>query len=129
MLTILVVDDHADLRRLIRWALEVLETPCRLEEATNGSIALAKARELKPRIMLLDVMMPGAIDGLEVCRQVKADAELAGTKVIMLSARGQSQDVQAGLAAGADAYMVKPFSPTRLLEVVEEMLASTTQRS
>lgn len=127
MTTILVVDDHADLRRLIRWALELLEAPFTLVEANNGNTALAKASEVHPTIMLLDVMMPGGIDGLEVCRQVKADAKLAGTKVILLSARGQAHDIQAGLDAGADAYMVKPFSPMRLLEVVEEMLAPAPQ--
>lgn len=123
MMTILVVDDHADLRRLIRWALELLEKPYELVEASSGSTALAKAQELKPDLLLLDVMMPGGVDGLEVCRQIKADRDLSDTYVILLSARGQAQDIQTGLAAGADAYMVKPFSPARLLEVVEGILA------
>lgn len=123
MIKILVTDDQADLRRLVRWALELLAVDFELEEASNGSLALAKAREHKPDIMLLDVMMPGGVDGLEVCSQVKADPALARTKVILLSAKGQSSDINAGLAAGADAYMVKPFSPMRLLEMVEEMLS------
>lgn len=124
MIKILVTDDQADLRRLVRWALELLAMPYELKEASNGSMALDKAKEIKPDIMLLDIMMPGGLNGLEVCERIKADPELSGTKVILLSARGQSHDINAGLAAGADAYMVKPFSPMRLLEAIEEMAAS-----
>lgn len=127
MIKILVVDDHADLRRLIRWTLEMLEQPYQLIEASNGSKALDLARTQRPHVMLLDVMMPGGLDGLEVCRMLKQDPELTGTKIVLLSARGQAHDVQAGLDAGADAYMVKPFSPARLLAAVEQLLAPDTQ--
>lgn len=123
---ILVIDDQADLRRLVRWALEMLKDPMELHEGSNGAKALEMATRLKPNLILLDVMMPGGIDGLEVCRQVKATPELAHTRVVLLSARGQAQDVKTGLDAGADAYMVKPFSPQRLLDAVEQLLEPAT---
>ena len=122
MIKILVADDQADLRRLIRWALESLSQPYELIEASTGVKALELACAQRPRIMLLDVMMPGGMDGLEVCRLLKADPELAGTKIILVSAKGQAQDVKAGMQAGADAYMVKPFSPKRLLDAIEALL-------
>jgi two-component system phosphate regulon response regulator PhoB len=121
MIKILIADDQADLRRLIRWALEMLSQPYQLIEASNGAKALELACAQRPRLVLLDVMMPG-MDGLEVCRMLKKDPELGGTKIVLLSARGQQQDVQVGLDAGADAYMVKPFSPQRLLDAVEQLL-------
>jgi CheY-like chemotaxis protein len=123
---ILVIDDQADLRRLVRWALEMLKDPIELHEGSSGAKALELANQLKPRLILLDVMMPGGIDGLEVCRQIKATPELAHTKIVLLSARGQTQDVKTGLDAGADAYMVKPFSPQRLLDAVEQLLETVT---
>jgi DNA-binding response OmpR family regulator len=73
--------------------------------------------------MLLDVMMPGRLDGFQVCRAIKADAELQSTLVVMLTARGQSSDVSAGEQSGADAYLVKPFSPLELIDRVEAMVA------
>jgi two-component system phosphate regulon response regulator PhoB len=121
MIKILVADDQADLRRLIRWALELLSKPYELIEASNGAKALELACSQRPNLMLLDVMMPG-MDGMEVCRMLKKDPELTGIKILLVSARGQKQDVQAGLDAGADAYMVKPFSPQRLLDAVEQLL-------
>ena len=116
---------QADLRRLIRWALEMLDQSVELHETSNGAGALAMASLLKPRVMVLDVMMPGGLDGLEVARQVRKTPELEGTKIVMLSAKGQQTDVQAGLEAGADIYMVKPFSPKRLLDAVEPFLTAT----
>ena len=76
-----------------------------------------------PDLMLLDVMMPGALNGLDVCRAMRQDARLAHTKIVLLSARGQSTDIQAGLDAGADDYIVKPFRPLQLVEAVEKLLA------
>lgn len=114
---LLIVDDQPELRKLLRLALGYGKY--HLFEAGDGEAALAIARAEKPNVILLDVMMPGALDGFAVCRAVKADPELAGAFVLMLTARGQSTDYICGDAAGADAYMVKPFSPTKLVEVVE----------
>ncbi len=67
-------------------------------------------------------MLPGSIDGLEVCRRLRADPSQAGVKVLLLSARGLPADLQAGRRAGADACLVKPCSPIDLLEQIESML-------
>lgn len=112
--TVLIVDDHADIRRLIRMTLEFEN--CQILEAADGESALLSAGATRPDVVLLDVMMPGQIDGLEVCRRMKADPALDGVQVILLSARGQARDREAGLKAGADLYMVKPFSPLQLIE-------------
>jgi len=114
MKKILIVDDHADIRRLIRMTLEF--ESYHIFEAADGKSAIQLAKANRPDVVLLDVMMPGDIDGLAVCRHIKADAALAGAKVILLSARGQARDREAGLQAGADAYLVKPFSPLQLID-------------
>jgi DNA-binding response OmpR family regulator len=119
MKKIMIVDDHADIRRLIRLTLEFERYD--IFEAADGNSALELAASGRPDVVLLDVMMPGEIDGLEVCRRIKADAALAGAKVIMLSARGQARDREAGLQAGADAYLVKPFSPLQLIDHLAAM--------
>jgi DNA-binding response OmpR family regulator len=112
--TILIVDDHADIRRLIRMTLEFEDY--KIYEAADGDAALSFTATIRPDVILLDVMMPGAIDGLEVCRRIKATPALSGVQVILLSARGQARDREAGLQAGADAYLIKPFSPLQLIE-------------
>ncbi|WP_374564138.1 response regulator transcription factor [Ideonella sp.] len=124
MKRVLIIDDQADLRRLVRWSLELLEPAAELHEANGASAGLHMVQQVKPDLVLLDVMMPGPIDGLAVCRQIRADEQLASTKVILISARGQAADVRSGNQAGAHAYIVKPFSPQRLLETVERLLAA-----
>lgn len=116
MKKILIVEDHADIRRLIRMTLEFED--CEIHEAADGAAGWAAVNRLRPDLVLLDVMMPGETSGLELCLAIKIDPALAGVKVIMLSARGSSADCQAGLQAGADAYLVKPFSPMQLLALV-----------
>lgn len=120
MKKVLVVEDQADIRELIRMTLEF--EPYEVHLAGDGASGLAAARRLQPDLLLLDVMMPGELDGLDVCRAVRADAGLSGTRVIMLSAKSQQADPAAGLAAGADVYLVKPFSPLDLLEQVQQLI-------
>ncbi|MDP1125073.1 response regulator, partial [Klebsiella pneumoniae] len=79
-----------------------------IHEAADGVTGLRLARALRPDLMLLDVMMPGELDGLQVCQRIKADAELAGIKIVLLTARGQARDREAGSKAGAEEYLVKP---------------------
>lgn len=117
---ILLVEDHADIRRLVRMTLEF--EPFEIHEAANADDGLALARRVRPDLVLLDVMMPGTMNGLDLCRLLRADPHLAATPVMMLSARGQSADREAGLQAGAAAYLVKPFSPIALLEQVNQLL-------
>jgi CheY-like chemotaxis protein len=112
---VLIADDERDIRLLVRFPLE--RRGITVLEATNGDDALRIARERQPELVLLDVMMP-RIGGHEVCQLLRAIPELAGIPVVFLSARGQSGDIDAGLGAGADAYLVKPFRTTDLLEVV-----------
>ena len=117
---VLIVEDQADIRKLIRMTLEF--EPYELAEAPDGATGLRLAGELLPALMLLDVMMPGELDGLQVCRAVRADPRLRGMRVLLLSARGQARDREAGLQAGADAYLIKPFSPLQLIETIERLL-------
>jgi len=119
MSRILVIEDQADIRRLIRWALEFEHHE--IFEANNGQAGLDLARRLCPDVVLLDVMMPGALDGYQVCSLLRADAQLAQTPVIMLTARAREQDRQVGEQAGANAYLAKPFSPKALVEAVEKL--------
>jgi len=115
MKKILIVEDHADIRRLIRMTLEFED--CAIHEAANADVGWTMASALQPDLLLLDVMMPGTLSGLDLCRAIKADSTLRATPVILLTARGSSADREAGLHAGADAYLVKPFSPMQLLEL------------
>lgn len=117
---ILIVEDQADIRRLIRLTLD--RPGLDLHEAENGDDGLNLARQLAPKVLLLDVMMPGNLDGYQVCAQVKADPALGRTRVIMLTARSQGDDIMTGFQCGADAYLTKPFSPLELADTVEELL-------
>lgn len=118
MKTILIVEDHADIRRLIRMTLEFDDY--RILEAENGEIGLSMASEHQPDLVLLDVMMPGKLNGLDVCRALKARTN--PPKVLLLTARGRSEDLDAGMQAGAEAYLVKPFSPLLLIGNINQQL-------
>ena len=126
MKKVLIVEDHADIRRLIRMTLEFED--CDIAEANNGASGLEAAAQSIPDVVLLDVMMPGEIDGLEACRRIKSDPRFHATHVVMLSARGAAMDLERGHGAGADAYLVKPFSPLQLIQVIEN-LGATPARS
>ena len=119
---ILIVEDQADIRKLIRMTLEFGDFE--IHEAGDGETGLAMARAMRPHVMLLDVMMPGLLDGYQVCSRIKQDLDLKAIQVVMLTARGQATDLAAGQAAGADAYLVKPFSPLELIDRVESMVAT-----
>lgn len=116
--TLLIVDDIAEMRKLLR--LTFSDGNYQIFEAPNGKEALKIILEEKPDIILLDIMMPGDIDGLAVCDFVKSST-LKNCRVILLTAKGQKKDFQKGLEAGADIYITKPFSPIALLERVETM--------
>lgn len=120
MKRVLIVEDQADIRKLIRMTLEFEDYE--IHEAADGSFGLSMARDKRPDIVLLDVMMPGELDGLQVCQHLKSDPALRHVKVVLLTARGQSRDREAGQRAGADQYLVKPFSPLQLIETIERPL-------
>jgi CheY-like chemotaxis protein len=115
---VLVVDDDP----LI---LEVLKTVLDLEEfdvvtAADGEAGLQSLRQQRPDVVVCDVMMPG-IDGLEVCRRIKADPSTADLPVVLLTARDRAEDRVAGEDAGCDAYLTKPFSPLHLIDVISDV--------
>lgn len=122
MKRVLIVEDQADIRKLIRMTLEFEDYE--IHEANDGVSGLRAARSLKPDLMLLDVMMPGELDGLQVCHQLKRDPENAHIRVVLLTARGQARDRDVGRDAGADEYLVKPFSPLQLIETIERLLVA-----
>ena len=94
--------------------------------ARDGIEALALIRSERPALVLLDVMMPGK-SGIEVCQAVRADEALAGTLILMLTAKGRDTDVAKGLGVGADGYITKPFSTRELAQRVREMLGGVTR--
>ena len=120
MKTILIVDDQAEVRELVEVTLRVEDY--RIIQAGNGKDAVETACKERPDLIILDVMMPGEIDGLEAARQIRKDPATADCRIVMLTAKGQQMDRQAGFNAGADDYFVKPFSPGGLLEWVETVL-------
>ncbi len=119
MRKILIVEDHADIRKLLRMTLEFEDYD--IEEAGDGDSGLSLALQSAPDVVLLDLMMPGLLDGLDVCRRIKNNPAMRHTKVVMLTARGQSGDREAGLQAGADDYLVKPFSTLQVLETLRRV--------
>jgi DNA-binding response OmpR family regulator len=119
---ILVVDDEQDLVKLIRYHLE--KEGYKLLSAYNGEDALSLARKERPELVILDLMLPG-IDGLEVCKKLKADQALSHTAIIMLTAKGEESDITTGLKLGADDYVTKPFSPKELVARAQAVLRRT----
>lgn len=118
--TVLTIEDQADIRRLIRMTLEFKGFD--VIEAGDGPEGLRLARSRAPDLILLDVMMPG-MDGLTVARSLADDPQLSRIPTVMLSALGMPADVEAGLGTGVLAYLVKPFSPRELLELVARLTA------
>ena len=118
MLTILIAEDEPNVVELVRVTLE--DQRVRVVAAADGNTALELAARLQPSLVLLDVGLPD-ISGLEVCRRLRRDPATADVQVVMLTAAAQQEDVAQGLAAGATLYLTKPFSPVRLLSLVEQL--------
>jgi len=117
MSKILVIDDDAANRDILRDRLE----PAGYEvvEASNGEEGLRLLESVPTGLVLLDVMMP-RLDGWEVCRRIKANPKTHAVRVVMLTALGQQIDQLRGWECGADEYLVKPWDPARLLELVRQ---------
>ena len=118
---ILVVDDEPFILRSLTFVLR--KQGLEVIEARDGVEAMAKIRDHRPELVFLDVMMPRK-NGYEVCTEVKGDPELMDTHIIMLTAKGQDSDREKGLSIGADEYMTKPFSPSKITERVREILVA-----
>lgn len=115
---ILIADDEMTLRFLVLETLD--DTQYELLEATDGNEALETARQLHPALILLDVAMPG-LSGNEVCQQLKKDPATRDIIIIMLTAHSQTKDRELAMAAGADHFMTKPFSPSQLIRLIEQV--------
>ena len=117
--TVLIADDEPSIRELVQ--VTIGADDINVVEASDGDEAWSLIQAHRPSLVLLDVRMPGRT-GLEILSAIRADARLAGTKVIILSASAVASDMTAAVAAGADSYLTKPFSPRDLLLHLDEAL-------
>ncbi|MBA8816848.1 two-component system phosphate regulon response regulator PhoB [Microbacterium halimionae] len=120
MAAILVVEDDVDVAHLLRARLE--KSGHGVVMAADGVLGLAAAHAHTPDVIVLDWMMPNK-NGIDVCIELRADAEFVRTKILMLSARAAPADREQAFAAGADDYVTKPFSPRALVGRVESLIA------
>ena len=116
---IVVVEDEPDILEVIEYNLT--REGFRVVTARDGADGLKKARSELPDLLVLDLMLPG-IDGLEVCRRLRADDVTRTLPVVMVTAKGEEADIVVGLGMGADDYLVKPFSPRELLARIRAVL-------
>jgi two-component system phosphate regulon response regulator PhoB len=117
--SVLVVDDERDILELVKYNLD--KEGYQVTVVTTGEDALAAARTKLPDIVILDLMLPG-VDGLEVCRRLKADPKTRTIPIVMLTAKGDEADVVTGLELGASDYVTKPFSPRVLTARIKAVL-------
>ena len=117
--TILIVDDDAMIRKLITTTLQDV-AGYSLREAGDGVAALEAALEDRPEIVFLDYDMP-RLNGIETCRRLRSDPATAGATIVMLTAMSDGRAQDSAVAAGADLFLTKPFSPLRLLRLVDEL--------
>lgn len=119
---ILIVDDEVHIRILLAQTLEDFEDAgAQLLSASDGLEAWEIAQSEQPDLIILDVMMPG-LSGYEVCQRIKGDPVLSRAHVIILTARGQSEDRERSIKVGANDYITKPFDPDRLVRRVADVL-------
>lgn len=116
---VLIVDDEASLRTLVRANLEV--DGLEVSEAVDGIEAMRMLAESQPDLILLDIMMPGK-DGIEVLEDLAADEKLKGIPVILLTAKGEQEDLEKGAALGARGHITKPFDPEQMVRTVKAAL-------
>jgi len=124
---VLVIEDEEDILALVHYNL--VKAGYRVDLATSGEEGLKKALNTRPDLIILDLMLP-SIDGLEVCRRLRASKEMSTVAIVMMTAKGEDEDVIKGLEYGADDYIPKPFSPHVLIARVNAVLrrrASETQ--
>lgn len=119
---ILLVDDNRIIRHLLKLTFSDAER-FEILEAENGEQALSIAKQQRPDIIILDIMLPDDFDGIQICRIIKSWNDHPQCKIILLSARGQQEDLKLGKNAGADLYITKPFSPQKLITSVDLLLA------
>lgn len=116
---VVVADDDDDIRDLVE--LKLTQAGYRVRPCNDGVSALEEIRREPPQLAVLDVMMPG-LSGIDVLREVRADAALSEVRVVLLTARSRDTDVDMGFSTGADDYLIKPFSPRELVHRVAGLL-------
>ncbi len=121
---VVVADDEPFILSALQ---DTLSEDYKVYSATNGKEAIKMVEKVEPDLIILDVMMP-EMDGLEACKVLKKSAVTANVPIIILTAKGQITDIEKGFKSGADAYIVKPFSPARLIEKVEEIFEKVEMR-
>jgi phosphate regulon transcriptional regulator PhoB len=114
-----IIEDEADILEVIEYNL--IREGFQVCQATDGVTALRMVQKETPDLVLLDLMLP-KVDGLEVCRQLKADPQTRSIPIIMVTAKGEESDIVLGLGIGADDYVTKPFSPNELVGRVKAVL-------
>lgn len=119
MTHILIAEDERDIRELIAFTLRFAGYEVTM--VSNGEEAVQAAAQIRPTLILMDVRMP-RMDGYQACQALKANPDLKDIPVVFLSAKGQESEIQAGLAAGATDYLLKPFAPDELTRRVRELL-------
>jgi len=120
MKKILIVDDQKEVRELVEITLR--SGDYKILQAKNAREAIETVEAEKPDLVIMDIMMPGDMDGLEATRLLKENPQTKDSKIIMLTAKGQTTDLDEGFKVGADGYFIKPFSPLDLINKVEEMI-------
>ena len=120
MKKILIVDDKLQIRDLVEVTLGVENYS--IFQAKNGQEAVKMAKSKKPDLIIMDIIMPGKLDGIEATRIIKNDPETKHCKIIILSGQSQKADREEGLKADAEGYFTKPFSPLNLIKKVETVL-------
>ena len=122
---ILIAEDERDIRDLIAFSLRY--GGFEVVEASNGAEAVERALAEKPDLILMDVRMP-KMTGYEACKQLKSIDEMKHIPVIFLSAKGQETEIQQGLDAGAEEYILKPFAPDELSSKVREVVQRASEK-
>jgi len=120
MKSILVVDDRSEVRELLERTLA--RADYKIVGTGSGQEALAIARDETPDLIIMDIGMPGAVDGIEATRILKSHPMTRSAKVIVLTGRGDARDPEEAIKAGADVFFSKPFSPLELLRKIEVLL-------
>jgi len=121
MAKILIAEDERDIRDLIKFTLQYAGH--QVIATTNGEEALASALKDAPDLILLDVRMP-RMSGYETCKEIKSNKSTQHIPIVFLSAKGQKAEVETGMEAGAEKYIIKPFSPDQLIEQVKTILSA-----
>ncbi len=120
MARILIAEDEPDIRELVAFTLRFAGHE--VNTTSNGEEALQVASQTVPDLVLMDVRMP-RMTGYDACRAMKADPSLKDIPIVFLSAKGQDAEIQTGLDAGAEEYLLKPFAPDQLVERVRSILS------